>query len=256
MNNMVKQKLSNNETVLGTFFQMGSTTAMECLGITGLDYTIIDTEHGPFDVESAMDYIRVAELKNITPFVRIKDITRSSILKMLDAGAKGLIIPCVETVEQVKNIVEYGKYSPVGKRGFIYGRVSEYGNSEDASSIDKYMKICNDNTMLIPQCETIGCLENIEEIVTMDGVDGIFVGPYDLSIAMGVPGQFDNPEFIKALKRVLDACRNSSKPIFIFTGSIEAAKSYFEEGYNGVAYNLDTAMYINAFKKAIEQIKA
>ncbi|MEL7606481.1 MAG: aldolase/citrate lyase family protein [Sedimentibacter saalensis] len=256
MNNMVKQKLSNNETVLGTFFQMGSTTAMECLGITGLDYTIIDTEHGPFDVESAMDYIRVAELKNITPFVRIKDITRSSILKMLDAGAKGLIIPCVETVEQVKNIVEYGKYSPVGKRGFIYGRVSEYGNSEDASSIDKYMKICNDNTMLIPQCETIGCLENIEEIVAMDGVDGIFVGPYDLSISMGVPGQFDNPEFKKALKRVLDACRNSSKPILIFTGSIEAAKSYFEEGYNGVAYNLDTAMYINAFRKAIEQIKS
>lgn len=256
MNNMVKQKLSNNETVLGTFFQMGSTTAMECLGITGLDYTIIDTEHGPFDVESAMDYIRVAELKNITPFVRIKDITRSSILKMLDAGAKGLIIPCVETVEQVKNIVEYGKYSPVGKRGFIYGRVSEYGNSEDASSIDKYMKICNDNTMLIPQCETIGCLENIEVIVAMDGVDGIFVGPYDLSIAMGVSGQFDNPEFKKALKRVLDTCRNSGKPIFIFTGSIEAAKSYFEEGYNGVAYNLDTAMYINAFKKAIEQIKS
>lgn len=256
MNNTVKQKLSNSEAVLGTFFQMGSTTAMECLGITGLDYTIIDTEHGPFDVESAMEFIRVAELKGITPFVRIKDITRPSILKMLDAGAKGLIIPCVETVEQVRSIVEYGKYSPVGKRGFIYTRVAEYGYSDDASSIDKYMKICNDNTMLIPQCETMGCLENIEEIVSIDGVDGIFVGPYDLSIAMGMPGQFDNPEFKNALSRVHAACRNSNKPIFIYTGSIDAAKSYFEEGYNGVAYNLDTAMYINAFKKAIEDIKA
>lgn len=256
MNNAIKQKLSNNEAVLGTFFQMGSTTAMECLGITGLDYTIIDTEHGPFDVESAMDFIRVAELKGITPFVRIKDITRPSILKMLDAGAKGLIIPCVETVEQVRNIVEYGKYSPVGKRGFIYGRVAEYGNSEDSSSIDNYMKICNQNTMLIPQCETLGCLESIEEIVSMEGVDGIFVGPYDLSIAMGIPGQFDNPEFKKALDRVLNACKKSNKPIFIFTGSIEAARSYIKEGYNGIAYNLDTAMYISAFKKAIEHIKA
>lgn len=255
MNNVVKQKLSNSEAVLGTFFHMGSTTAMECLGISGLDYVIIDTEHGPFDVESAMEFIRAAELKGITPFARIKDITRSSILKMLDAGAKGLIIPCVETVEQVRSIVEYGKYAPVGKRGFIFSRVAEYGNSVDASSIDNYMRICNENTMLIPQCETLGCLESIEEIVLIDGVDGIFVGPYDLSIAMNIPGQFDDPDFKNALNRVLNACRNADKPLFIFTGSSEAAKSYIKEGYNGIAYNLDTAMYINAFKNAIKEIK-
>lgn len=255
MNNIVKQKLSNSEAVLGTFFHMGSTAAMECLGISGLDYVIIDTEHGPFDVESAMEFIRVAELKGITPFARIKDITRSSILKMLDAGAKGLIIPCVETVEQVRNIVEYGKYAPVGKRGFIFSRVAEYGNSIDASSIDNYMRTCNENTMLIPQCETLGCLESIEEIVAIEGVDGIFVGPYDLSIAMNIPGQFDNPDFKKALIRIQEACKNASKPVFIFTGSADAAKSYIKEGYNGIAYNLDTAMYINAFKKAIKDIK-
>jgi 2-keto-3-deoxy-L-rhamnonate aldolase RhmA len=109
--------------------------------------------------------------------------------------------------------------------------------------------------MLIPQCETLGCLESIEEIVSIEGVDGIFVGPYDLSIAMGIPGQFDNPDFKKALDRVRNACKKSNKPIFIFTGSIEAAKSYIKEGYNGIAYNLDTAVYISAFKKAIEHIK-
>ncbi len=101
------------------FFEIGSSIAVESLGIAGLDFLIIDTEHGPFDVESTMEYIRAAELKDLTPFVRVKDRTRSSILKMLDIGAKGLIIPFIKTVEDAEKIVEYGKYFPVGKRGFF-----------------------------------------------------------------------------------------------------------------------------------------
>lgn len=255
MKNKLKEKLLLGDKVLGTFFHLGSNTAVECLGLSGLDFFIIDTEHGPFDVETSMDFIRTAELGNITPFVRIKDVTRTSVLKMLDAGAKGLIIPCVDTVEQVRNIVEWGKYYPLGRRGFFPGRPSGYGFKNFALSLDNYFKTCNEETLLIPQCETIGFLNNIEEIVNIDGVDGIFIGPYDLSIAMGKPAQFNDPEFLEAVSRVLKACKKAKKFSFIYTGSNDAARNYFEEGFDGVAINFDAAIYISAYKNIIKGIK-
>jgi len=103
MRNEIRQKLQDGEKVIGTFFEIGGATAVECLGLADLDFFIIDTEHGPFDVESSSDFIRAAELRKIAPFVRIKDATRSSVLKMLDIGAKALIIPCINSVEEVGN---------------------------------------------------------------------------------------------------------------------------------------------------------
>lgn len=254
MNNKVRQKLMKDEVVLGTFFHMGSAEAIEALGIAQLDYVIIDTEHAPFDTESTAEYIRTAELKGLTPFVRIKDITRPSILKMLDIGAKGLIIPFVKSVEEAHKIVEYGKYAPIGNRGFVFPRVAEYGYSSIAANIEAYMDLCNRNTMLIPQCETVGCLNSIEEIVAIEGIDGIFVGPYDLSIALKIPGQFDNPVFKDALNRILNACNEVNKPAFIFSGSVDDCKSYIEAGFKGIVYNVDVTIFIDCFKKIKNKI--
>ncbi|MGE5632191.1 MAG: HpcH/HpaI aldolase family protein [Caulobacteraceae bacterium] len=255
MENLLKKKMKNGEKSIGTFFELGSNTAVECLGLAGLDFLIIDTEHGPFDIESSMGFIRTAELRNITPFARIKDISRPSVLKMLDIGAKGLIVPCVETVEQVKSLVEWAKYYPVGKRGFFMARSAGYGFESFAQNVDEYFRICNEETLLIPQCETTGCLKNIEEIVNIEGVDGIFIGPYDLSIGMGKPAQFSNPEFLQAVDRILKACKNAGKFSFIYTGSNAAAKKYLSDGFDGVAVNMDAAVYINAYKALINEIR-
>ncbi len=255
MKNLVKEKMLNNEKVVGTFFELGGNSAVECLGLSGLDFFIIDTEHGPLDIESSMDFIRTAELRNITPFARIKEISRSSVLKMLDIGAKGLIVPCIETVDQVKKLVEWGKYYPVGKRGFFMARPSGYGYENFAQNVNEYFKICNEETLLIPQCETIGCLENIEEIVNIEGVDGIFVGPYDLSIGMGKPAQFDDPEFINAVDRVIKACKDAGKFSFIYTGDNAVARKYLSDGFDGVAVNMDASIYINAYKSLVKEVK-
>ena len=255
MKNTVKEKLNNGGSVVGTFFEIGGSSAVECLGIAGLDFLIIDSEHGPFDVESTMDFIRTAEMRDITPFVRVKDTSRSSILKMLDIGAKGLVIPCINTVEEVKKIIEYGKYYPLGNRGFFFGRAAGYGYDDPAKNVGSYFEICNRETMLIPQCETSGCLENIEDIVSLEGVDGIFIGPYDLSIGMGKAAQFDDPEFKAAIKRICSACKNAGKPVFIFSANTETAKKYLDDGFNGVAVNTDVSVYINAFKKMLYKIK-
>lgn len=256
MENIIKDKMARGESVVGTFFNLGGSTAVECLGIAGLDFLIIDTEHGPFDVESTIDFVRAAELRKITPLVRVKDHARSSILKMLDIGAKGLIVPYIETVAQVEQLVEYGKYDPVGKRGFGYGRGVSFGRESFARNMTEYFNTCNEKTMLIPQCETVGCLNNIEEIVNIEGVDGIFVGPYDLSIDMGMPGQFDNPKFVAALARIVKACRAAGKFIFIYSADNKTAKKYLADGFDGVAISMDAMVYINAFKKLIDDVKA
>jgi 4-hydroxy-2-oxoheptanedioate aldolase len=255
MKNLLKEKMMKGEKAVGTFFELGGNTAVECLGLTGLDFLIIDTEHGPFDIESSMDFIRTAELRNITALARIKDITRPSVLKMLDVGAKGLIVPCVETVEQVKDLVQWAKYYPVGKRGFFMARPAGYGYESFAQNVDEYFRICNEETLLIPQCETMGCLENIEEIVNIEGVDGIFIGPYDLSIGMGKPAQFSDPEFTQALARILKACKEAGKFSFIYTGSNAAAKQYLADGFDAVAVSMDAAVYINAYIALVSEIK-
>ncbi len=255
MNNKVKEKLQNGKKVIGTFFETGSSIAVESLGIAGLDFFIIDTEHGPFDVESSLEFIRAAELRDITPFVRIKDHSRSSVLKMLDIGAKALIIPFINTVDDVRKIVEYGKYYPAGSRGFFYGRTSSYGYDSSVKDINTFFKEYNSSSMLIPQCETVGCLENIEKIVNTEGVDGIFVGPYDLSIGMGIPAQFENPDFTEAVDRILGACIKAGKPAFIFSGNTETAAGYLEKGFSGVAVGTDNTVYINAFRSIIRELE-
>lgn len=255
MENKIKEKMINGESVLGTFFELGGNTAVECLGIAGLDFLIIDTEHGPFDVESTMDFVRTAELRGITPLVRVKDVSRSSILKMLDIGAKGLVVPCIETVDQVKQLVEYGKYYPLGKRGFFYARAAGYGFDSFAGNMEEYFNTCNEKTMILPQCETQGCLDHIEEIVNIDGVDGIFIGPYDLSIGMGKPAQFTDPDFINAINRILKACKTAGKFAFIYSANNSTAKKYLADGFDGVAINMDAAVYINAFKSLIKDVR-
>ena len=121
------RKIKDGEKPVGTFFEIGSVTAAECLGRSGFDYMIIDNEHGTFEGESTLDAVRGANLSGILPFVRVKEISRSAIMKPLDIGAKGLIIPFVEKVDDIKNIVKWAKYSPIGARGFCPSRKDGWG---------------------------------------------------------------------------------------------------------------------------------
>lgn len=247
--------MDKGEKVLGTFLELGSELAIECLAYTGLDFFVIDQEHGPFDIKETLGFLRAAETSDITPLVRVKDISRSSILKNLDIGAKGLIVPNIENVLEVKMLVEWAKYFPVGKRGFFQARQSGYGNKEYAKDINNYIQVSNRETLLIPQCETLGALNNIEEIVGLDGVDGIFVGPFDLSIALGIPAQFSETIFENALTRILKACKDNNKFCFIFSPDKKTGQKYFDSGFDAVAVGMDASHYIKAFKDLVRSFK-
>ena len=141
MVNQLKKKLENSEKVFGTFFTAGNMGTMECLGYTGLDFVIIDTEHGPFDTETAMNLIRAAENVNLTPIMRIADVSHKEIQRAVDIGAKGLVVPCLRTLDEIKKMVSLAKFPPVGNRGFIKGRACGFGYQEWAKDINQFMQI-------------------------------------------------------------------------------------------------------------------
>ncbi len=254
--NRIREKFLNHELSVGTFTQLTSTVAVEALGRTGLDYVLIDTEHSAVGIEFLSSAITAADAAGIVPLVRINDIARSKVLQPLDYGAEGLIVPAVETVEQVRRLVEYAKFPPVGNRGFCPTRDGGYGYDEvSMQGTDVYFAHANQETLLIPQCETVGCLEHIEEITAMDGVDGIFVGPFDLSIALGRPMAFDCDEMRAALDRILNACHKNNKMAFIFCGDAQAAKARAAQGFDSVTAGLDIMALVDSYRAMVQDIR-
>lgn len=243
---MFDQKMEEGQGVIGTFCHLGGTVAAECLSLSGLDYIVIDMEHGPFSEESAGDMIRAMRLHGAEPFIRTRDSSRAAVLHALDLGARGLIIPDVRSVDEVRHLVEYAKYFPLGARGFAFSRSAGYGFLPELKDLGRYFAEVNRHTLLMPQCETAEALEDIEEIAALDGVDGVFVGPYDLSVALGAPANFASAEFGRALDRVLAACRAHGKLAFIYANTMREARDRFAQGYRGVAIGTDTAFLVKA----------
>ena len=178
------------------------------------------------------------------------------ITHMLDAGAKALIVPHVNTVDEVKKLISYGKFAPLGNRGYCASADGGWGRDACyAEGMEGYMRMANERTLLIPQCETMGCLENLEEIVNLDGVAGIFIGPYDLSIAMGIPGQFEHPDHIAAIERIRKVCAEAGKLCIVFCDSAEKANAYFRQGFPNVTLSVDAFMLLNAVSALVDTAK-
>ena len=251
MHNTLKEKLALGKRPLGTFVGTGSPAVVECLGCAGLDFVILDNEHSPIEAETTADLVRAAQLRNITPLARIREISRPAILKLLDVGVQGLIIPDVRTADDVRRIVDYAKYAPVGRRGFCPSRKDGWGTDPQCGVLDT-MAHFNAETLVIPQCETAEALADIETIAAMDGVDAIFIGPFDLSISMDMPGDFENPVFRAALERILAACRAVKKSCLIFAGDGAGAAARFAQGYDGVAMGLDATLLISGVQAQIK----
>ena len=252
MKNIFKEKTESNKKTVGTFFECGSTAIIESMGLTGLDYVVIDTEHGPFEAESVGEFVCAAEKRNLTPLARVKEISRAAILKILDVGAKGLIIPQVKTVEDVKKIVSFGKYPPIGERGVAGQRANGFGY-DMGGSLENWFKTANSETLLIPQCETIECLNDIENITAVEGISGIFIGPYDLSTAMKIPGDFADPEFIKAIQKIIRAAHAHKKFVMIYCDNAEKAKEYFSMGVDSASIGLDVGILVDAYRRLVSE---
>lgn len=257
MENVFLKKVRAGQKCLGTFSYLTTGNAIEALAYTGLDFIILDAEHGTVETETVENLVRAAKLHDMTPFVRAKDCSRSAILKMLEAGAHGLVLPQIHSAEEVHNVVSYAKYYPVGMRGVAVGINGGYGYEPFANhGLQGYFDVCNQETLIFPQCETRGCLENIEEIAKIDGVDGIFIGPYDLSVALGKPGVFDTVEFKSAIERIYSAAKAANKIVIMYTMNPDDVPGYFHRGFHAVTLGTDIKLMISQIRTVVQKAKS
>lgn len=252
--NKFTESLKRGEKPLGMFIESCSPHVVESTGYTGMDYIIIDNEHSPVEAETTTELVRAAELAGLTPFARVREISRPAVLKLLDVGVQGLIVPNVKTVEEINRLVMWSKYAPLGERGFCPSRKDGFGYKLGLP-VTETMAYFNRETLLIPQCETVEALEHIDEIAATEGVDGIFIGPFDLSISMGIPGEFDDPVFLEALGRIVSAAHKHGKFTIMFAGTEKKALEAYANGNDSVAYSLDMDFYIKGLSAAVAAVK-
>jgi 4-hydroxy-2-oxoheptanedioate aldolase len=225
--NTTKEKIKNGEVVVGTFVTFSSATIVEICGHAGFDFVILDAEHGPLSPGSCEDLIRAADVTGMTPIVRVTENDPKVILRYLDIGALGVQIPMVKTADDARRAVDAVKYFPQGQRGMGGARASAWGMK---GGFGNYLVESNRETMVIIQIETKEAVENISEIVSVEGVDAVLIGRLDLSQAMGIPGKTDDPIITDAVDRIIDASQNAGVAIGLFELDAQRANQYKARG--------------------------
>lgn len=251
--NLLQESLKKGETLYGPFCKIQDPAIVEIAALSGFDFVIIDMEHGPFSIESAQNMIRAAEARGITPVVRVTENSETLILRTLDIGAKCIQVPQICTKADADRLVKSTKFYPKGERGMCrYVRAAEYTN---ISGADHFGKANNDITTII-HIEGMEGINNLEEIVQVDGIDIIFLGPYDLSQSCGVPGQVNDPKVVDAMKGAVETAKKYGKAVGTFTESPEKAKMWKSIGVQYISYAVDVGLVMNTFKDITSQLKA
>jgi 2-dehydro-3-deoxyglucarate aldolase len=196
----IKEKMRRGEPSIGTWMSIGHTSIAEILSLAGYDWVVIDTEHSAIDVSEVLRLIGAVELFGSVPLVRLAGIDPIQAKAVLDSGAAGILVPMVNTKADAELAVKMTKYPPLGIRGACLARAQWYGNR-----FKDYIEHANDDTLLIVQIEHKDAVANIDEILSVPGIDGIFIGPYDLSLSLGVPGQLNHPDVVAAKIKARDA---------------------------------------------------
>ena len=202
----LKNKFINRETALAGWTSIGHPQVTEMLTMSGVDFIGIDIEHSTISQEQSQRIIATCHDKGVSCMPRIATHNQEAIKQLLDSGADGIIVPTVDTPEQVEKLIEWVKYPPLGKRGYGIARAQGYGHD-----FEEYTSQWNDSSSLIIQIESISAVENIKKLLQFEEVDGAMVGPYDISGSLGIPGQINHQKVKDAGQLVIDACRKLGK---------------------------------------------
>ncbi|MBI2872889.1 MAG: hypothetical protein HYY00_06875 [Chloroflexi bacterium] len=226
--NPVKEKLKNGGIVIGTFCPIPSPLVVEVLGLSGLDFVIVDSEHGPIGPETAEAMYRAAESVGITPVTRIGENSQQVIQKFLDAGSLGVQTPLVNTREEARRVVDAVKYPPMGKRGLAGTRASWYGLS---GPLGEYVEMANRETLVVVQVETLEAVKNIDEILSVEGTDVVFMGPTDLSSVLGMAGQTRDPKVRELIEQLGKKAVAAGKAAGTLARDLEEYRYWRERGF-------------------------
>jgi 2-keto-3-deoxy-L-rhamnonate aldolase RhmA len=251
--NTLREKLAQKEAVFGTWLMTNSLDNAEILCHTGVDFIMIDAEHGSMDIESAGRMVSVIRGSQATPLLRVAGNEKSLIKKGLDTGAEGVMIPMVNSKEEAVKAVSFCKYPPVGVRGLGAGRAVLFG-ANDEEYVDYYAE-ANAEVMVILQIEHFTAIENIEEILSVANIDVAFVGPYDLSTSMGLQGQLNHPDVLASYQRVVEACQKYNVIPGIMTWS-DAIEQHRSMGFKFLLGGMDGAILYNGVKQLVKEFRS
>ncbi len=247
----MKHKLLNQKLTIGSWITLAHPSIAEIMSRANFDWLAVDLEHSVITIREAEELIRIISLSGVTPLVRLTSNNANQIKRVMDAGAHGIIVPMVNSSEEALKAVKSTRYAPHGIRGVGLARAQGYG-----TSFENYISWQEDQAIVIVQIESIDAVDNLEEIFSVDGVDGYIIGPYDLSGSMGIPGQFDNPEFIGVIEEINKTAKKMkiTSGIHIIEPEPKELKKRIEEGYRFIAYSLDIRMLDVSCRMGIDSI--
>lgn len=248
MKNECKKVIKADGKVLGTFVTLNSVEASELLATAGYDYLIVDFEHGAMGLETAGRQMSAIG-KHTTPLLRIPELTLENCKKGLDSGAYGLMVPMVKTREDVEKFVSYTSFPPKGVRGAGATRANMF-----YTQADKYFEFADTEILRIIQIETKEALDNLDEILSVQGIDVAFLGPYDMSFALGVPGEVSGPEVTEAADKIVKSCVRHGVCPGIMTNPSDM-KRHGDMGFRFLLDGLDSFLLFNGAKGSIAHYK-
>ena len=249
--NRVKRILESGAVALGACIHVPATAHVDIVGRAGFDFVMIDAEHGMFGMTTAGELIRVARALNVTPIIRVLQSEPEIIMKALDLGAQGVVIPHVASREDAVRAVAACRYGPDGRRGACPIVAAADYNLGDWKT---FQRRANEETLVLALIEEMAGVENIEEIASVDGVDVIFLGPFDLSVSSGYEGNVEHPQIKQALDHVLEVARKHQKPTMIAAGTSGGdIGAWIEKGVRMVMQSADSLVFSRACREFLTE---
>jgi len=236
LRNATKARLLAGETVFGCFVRYAEPAFTEFTAMQGWDFLVFDGEHGTLQPRDIEGLCRAAELRGVTPLARVTTNEAHVLLRFLDTGLHGVQVPWVNSAAEAERAVRSVKYEPLGRRGLAGSRASDWGMEE---SIADYTQRANRETLVVVQVETQAAVDAIEDLVAVDGIDVLFIGPTDLSHSLGHPGDLSHPDVVAAMDRVADTVLAADKALGIFVGSAAAARTWRDRGARYITTGTD-----------------
>ncbi len=252
-NSLVKRKLRAGKTCFGTMLRiLKAPQAVALCASQGWDYVILDTEHNDYDYETLGNFSLASKYEDIALYVRVPDKLYHQMAQMLDIGTEGLILPQVKTREEAEHIIQSTKYAPMGKRGVsISGTVTLFRDYD----VVEYTKWSNDEIMTVIQIESEEGVRNIQDIVSVKGIDAVMIGPSDLTQDMGIPGEIRHPRTEEAFRRIISACNKYGVAPGIHLSDMEDVKKWAAEGMRFITYSYDIQFLKDASREALSRLQ-
>ncbi|GAB6059445.1 HpcH/HpaI aldolase family protein [Desulfonatronum parangueonense] len=231
----------NRQACLGIFSKTTDSAMVEVAGLGGLDFIILDTEHGPASWETIHHHVKAARLTDMSSVVRVKGVDVGAIGAAFDTGADGVQVPNINTPEQAAEAVKAARFHPLGSRGVCrFVRAAGFGSTPK----DRYFKEANDK-LLILQVEGLEGVRNLDAILDIPNFDVLFIGTYDLSQSIGKPGEVESPEVVSLLNEIAEKSRKKGILTGAFCDSLQVAKRLKNEGFSYIAYSVDVSIYMD-----------